>query len=101
MYMIDVDSSFAQKEPDNLFNEYVLCLNNGMEIQVKEYEEKGIKEDFEAVLANIKERDMIDSTRSESPLKKADDAVEIDTSFMTIEEVTDEITRLVKEKTGE
>ena len=67
----------------------------------KEYEEKGIKEDFESVLANIKERDMIDSTRSEGPLKKADDAVEIDTSFMTIEEVTDEITRLVKEKTGE
>ena len=62
---------------------------------------KELKEDFEAVLANIKERDMIDSTRSESPLKKADDAVEIDTSFMTIEEVTDEITRLVKEKTGE
>lgn len=69
--------------------------------RMKEYEEKGIKEDFEAVLANIKERDMIDSTRSESPLKKAEDAVEIDTSFMTIEEVTDEITRLVKEKTGE
>ena len=69
--------------------------------RMKEYEEKGIKEDFEAVLANIKERDMIDSTRSEGPLKKADDAVEIDTSFMTIEEVTDEITRLVKEKTGE
>ena len=69
--------------------------------RMKEYEEKGIKEDFEAVLANIKERDMIDATRSESPLKKADDAVEIDTSFMTIEEVTDEITRLVKEKTGE
>ena len=69
--------------------------------RMKEYEEKGIKEDFESVLANIKERDMIDSTRSESPLKKADDAVEIDTSFMTIEEVTDEITRLVKEKTGE
>ena len=40
MYMNDVDSSFAQKEPDNLINEYVLCLNNGMEIQVKEYEEK-------------------------------------------------------------
>ena len=69
--------------------------------RMKEYEEKGIKEDFEAVLANIKERDMIDSTRSEGPLKKANDAVEIDTSFMTIEEVTDEITRLVKEKTGE
>ncbi|WP_300355952.1 (d)CMP kinase [Fusobacterium sp.] len=69
--------------------------------RMKEYEEKGVEENFEAVLANIKERDMIDSTRKESPLKKAEDAVEIDTSFMTIEEVTNEISRLVKEKVGE
>ena len=69
--------------------------------RMKEYEEKGIKEDFESVLANIKERDLIDSTREEGPLKKAEDAVEIDTSFMTIEEVTNEISRLVKEKIGE
>ncbi len=69
--------------------------------RMKEYEEKGVEENFEAVLANIKERDMIDSTRKESPLKKAEDAIEIDTSFMTIEEVTNEISRLVKEKVGE
>ena len=69
--------------------------------RMKEYEEKGIKEDFESVLANIKERDLIDSTREEGPLKKAEDAVEIDTSFMTIEEVTNEISKLVKEKIGE
>ncbi|MCF2624641.1 (d)CMP kinase [Fusobacterium perfoetens] len=69
--------------------------------RMKEYEEKGMKEDFEAVLANIKERDMIDSTREEGPLKKAYDAVEIDTSFMTIDEVSEEISRLVKEKIGE
>ena len=31
---------FGQKEPDSLINEYVVYLNNGMEIQVKEYEEK-------------------------------------------------------------
>lgn len=66
--------------------------------RMKEYEEKGIKEDYNAVLENIKERDMIDSTRKEGPLKKAYDAVEIDTSNMTIEEVTDKITALLKEK---
>ena len=44
---------------------------------------------------------MIDSTRSEGPLKKAEDAVEIDTSFMTIDEVVENISRLVKEKIGE
>ncbi len=69
--------------------------------RLKEYGEKGVKEDYESVLNNIKERDLIDSTRAESPLKKAEDAVEIDTSFMTIDEVTEEISRLVKEKTGE
>lgn len=69
--------------------------------RMKEYEEKGMKENFEAVLANIKERDMIDSTRSEGPLKKADDAVEIDTSFMTIDEVVEKISSLLKEKIGE
>ncbi len=69
--------------------------------RLKEYEEKGIQESFESVLANIKERDMIDSTREESPLKKAEDAVEVDTSFMTIDEVTETINRLIKEKTGE
>ncbi len=69
--------------------------------RLKEYEEKGIQENFESVLANIKERDMIDSTREESPLKKAEDAVEVDTSFMTIDEVTETINRLIKEKTGE
>ena len=40
MYMSNADSSFGQKEPDSLINEYVVYLNNGMEIQVKEYEEK-------------------------------------------------------------
>lgn len=69
--------------------------------RLKEYGEKGVKEDYESVLNNIKERDLIDSTRAESPLKKAEDAVEIDTSFMTIDEVTEAISRLVKEKTGE
>ena len=42
---------------------------------------------FEDVLKNIIERDRIDSTRVESPLKKAEDAIEIDTTGNTIEEV--------------
>lgn len=38
--------------------------------RLKEYEEKGVEADYESVLASIKERDFIDSTRKESPLKK-------------------------------
>lgn len=69
--------------------------------RMKDYEEKGIKESFEAVLENIKERDMIDSTRKESPLKKAEDAIEVDTSFLDIEETVDILGKYLKEKKGE
>ncbi len=41
---------------------------------------------FNDVLKNIEQRDFIDSTRSESPLRQADDAVLVDTSNMTREE---------------
>jgi len=57
----------------------------------KEYLEKGINQKYKDVLADIKARDIIDSTRKESPLKKAKDAMEIDSSFMSIEQVVNEI----------
>lgn len=41
---------------------------------------------YEEVLANVQERDHIDSTREESPLRRADDAVDLDNSTMTIDE---------------
>lgn len=41
---------------------------------------------FEDVLENIKQRDYSDQNRKESPLRKADDAVELDNSYMTIDE---------------
>lgn len=40
MYMSNEDSSFGQKEPDSLINEYTVRLNTSIDIQVKEYEEK-------------------------------------------------------------
>lgn len=54
--------------------------------RMKDYEEKGIIEEYEKVLASILERDFIDSTRKEGPLKKADDAIEISTDGDTIDE---------------
>ena len=66
--------------------------------RLKEYEEKGIESDYESVLGSIKERDHIDSTREESPLKKADDAIEVDTSFLSIEEVSNKISALIRER---
>jgi len=51
-----------------------------------ELKAKGMAADFEDILKNVKERDYIDSHREVSPLKKADDAIELDNSYMTIEE---------------
>lgn len=68
--------------------------------RLKEYEEKGVVADYESVLASIKERDFIDSTRKESPLKKAEDAHEIDSSTMSIDEVVEVISKYIDEKIG-
>ena len=51
---------------------------------------------IEEIAREIAERDLQDMTRENSPLKKADDAVEIDTSDMSIEEVTEYIYHLAK-----
>lgn len=69
--------------------------------RLKEYEQKGIKTTYEEVLESIKERDHIDSTRKESPLVKADDAHEVDSSKMTIDKVLDKISEYIEEKIGE
>lgn len=51
--------------------------------RLKELEEKGMAADYESVLANVIDRDHIDETRAESPLRKAPDAVVLDNSDMT------------------
>ena len=51
---------------------------------------------IEEIAKEIAERDLQDMTRENSPLKKADDAIEIDTSDMSIEEVTERIYGLAK-----
>ena len=68
--------------------------------RLKEYEEKGVEADYESGLASIEERDFIDSTRKESPLKKAEDAHEIDSSTMSIDEVVEVISKYIDEKIG-
>lgn len=51
-----------------------------------ELKAKGMEADYEDILKNVKERDYIDSHREVSPLCKADDALELDNSYMTIEQ---------------
>ncbi len=54
--------------------------------RVDELRAKGEQVSYEEVLANIKSRDHIDSTRKESPLRQAPDAIVLDNSNMTIDE---------------
>ncbi|AWW31454.1 (d)CMP kinase [Echinicola strongylocentroti] len=67
----------------------------------KELLERGELVELDKIIHNLQERDRIDSSRSESPLKKADDAVEIDTSLLGFEEQIYQITDLAKKKIEE
>lgn len=64
----------------------------------KENLQKGINSDFELLKNEIEQRDFQDTHRKESPLKKADDAIEIDTSDMTVEQVVSKIISLISER---
>ncbi|MCM1489418.1 MAG: (d)CMP kinase [Muribaculum sp.] len=64
----------------------------------EELKEKGTPADYEEVLANIKERDHIDTTRKESPLRKADDAFVLDNDNLTREQQMEVLKNLFFEK---
>jgi CMP/dCMP kinase len=61
-----------------------------------ELQAKGDMVSYEQVLKNVQERDYIDSHRDDSPLKKAEDAIEIDNSYLTKEQQFDAVLELVK-----
>lgn len=63
-----------------------------------EYQKKGISADIVEIEKDIIQRDKQDMERKISPLKQADDAVLVDSSYMTIEEVVNKIIQLYKEK---
>jgi cytidylate kinase len=63
-----------------------------------ELKEKGIDDTFENVLQNLKERDYIDSTREESPLLKAEDALVLDNSELSRDEQLEILKSWVEER---
>ena len=63
--------------------------------------EKGLDADYEQILEDIRKRDYQDMHREYSPLTKAEDAIEIDTSDLNLEEVTAIALQIIAEKTGE
>ncbi len=65
-----------------------------------ENKEKGIPSDLDKLKEEISLRDKLDSEREFAPLKKSEDAVEIDTTQLTIEQVVEKIMELAKERIG-
>jgi len=59
---------------------------------------KGENVSFDDILENVKSRDLMDSTRKDSPLIKAEDAIEIDNSEMTLEQQFNKVLSLAKNK---
>ena len=64
--------------------------------RLKQNIEKGIKSSYKEILDNIKFRDNNDKTSKVAPLKQAEDAIYIDSSNMTIEEVVEKVISLIE-----
>lgn len=66
--------------------------------RVEQNKKNGIRSDYNEILKDIIERDNRDMNREISPLKKADDAILLDTTSLSIEEVVEKISKMIDEK---
>ena len=66
--------------------------------RVLQNKEKGIESSYEEVLNGIKERDERDSNRKIAPLKKAEDAIYVDSTNLNIEQVVEKIIEIINDK---
>ena len=66
--------------------------------RLNELHDMGENRSLQEVMTNLKKRDQKDSTRSHSPLLKADEAIEIDTSMLSIDQQVEKIINLVRKK---
>jgi CMP/dCMP kinase len=80
---------------------FVATLEERARRRYEELKEKGIQSDYESILADIRRRDYIDSTRKTSPLKKAEDAIPVNTSEMTIREQVQYVLSFVDKRVRE
>ena len=92
----DIGTAVLPKAEVKIF--LVASVEERAERRFKENQEKGIETDFETLKAEIERRDYLDSTREVSPLVQASDAVKIDTTGLTIEEVVAAIENVIKQK---
>ena len=85
--------------PDAEFKIFIVAdIKMRAERRLKELYAMGENRSLHEVLADLKRRDEKDSTRAQSPLQKADEAIEIDTSMLSIDQQVEKIINLVREK---
>ncbi|OEF97280.1 cytidylate kinase [Vulcanibacillus modesticaldus] len=75
-------------------------INERAKRRYEELIKKGFQANLEEIIEDISLRDKRDKERATAPLKQADDAILIDTSSLSIEEVVEKIMKLVHERTG-
>ena len=94
----DIGTTVLPKADVKIF--LVASARSRAERRMLDWQEKGIeaKQSLEEIEADISKRDYLDSHREISPLKKADDAIEIDSTHMTIDQVVDAILTEIKKK---
>ena len=79
----------------------IASVEKRAERRYKENQEKGIPCTYEDIVADVQKRDYIDSHRAFAPLKPAPDAIHLDTSDLTIDEVVAEVNRIIDQKLAE
>ena len=94
----DIGTTVLPKADVKIF--LVASARSRAERRMLDWQEKGIeaKQSLEEIEADISKRDYLDSHREISPLKKANDAIEIDSTHMTIDQVVDAILTEIKKK---
>ncbi|MDY6821771.1 MAG: (d)CMP kinase [Deferribacterota bacterium] len=85
--------------PDAILKIFLIAqIEERAKRRLKDYLSKGFNISYDEVVKSIVERDKIDKTRKCSPLIKPKDAIEIDTTNMTISDVVEEIKKLLSER---
>ena len=78
----------------------IASVETRAERRYKENVEKGIPTSLDDVIADVKKRDYIDSHRAFAPLRPAADSVELNTSKLDIDQVVEEVLKIISAKTG-
>ena len=94
-FLVDEQRKMAETGNVILDGREIASVETRAKRRYLENKERGLEADLETIKKEIEQRDYQDMHRAISPLKKADDAIELDTSNMTLEEVVDQVLTLI------